>query len=155
MRKTILVFGMIAFLVMSSFSQGFMGQRWRERILEFKKVRLLEILKLDEQTSVKFLSRYTKFSNDIDAIEVERERVINEIEAKLRKGDKDGYDRAIQELIDLGKKEYELRLNFYKELKEILTDQQIAQVIVFERNFRREFMETVREMQRERMRRRF
>ncbi|CUU04027.1 hypothetical protein JGI3_00877 [Candidatus Kryptobacter tengchongensis] len=155
MRKTILVFGMIAFLVMSSFSQGFMGQRWRERILEFKKVRLLEILKLDEQTSVKFLSRYTKFSNDIDAIEVERERIVNEIEAKLRKGDKDGYDRAIQELIDLGKKEYELRLNFYKELKEILTDQQIAQVIVFERNFRREFMETVREMQRERMRRRF
>jgi len=155
MRKTILVFGMIAFLVMSSFSQGFMGQRWRERILEFKKVRLLEILKLDEQTSVKFLNKYTKFSNDIDAIEVERERVVNEIEAKLRKGDKDGYDRAIQELIDLGKKEYELRLNFYKELKEILTDQQIAQVIVFERNFRREFMETVREMQRERMRRRF
>jgi len=155
MRKTILVFGMIAFLVMSSFSQGFMGQRWRERILEFKKVRLLEILKLDEQTSVKFLSRYTKFSNDIDAIEVERERIVNEIEAKLRKGDKDGYDRAIQGLIDLGKKEYELRLNFYKELKEILTDQQIAQVIVFERNFRREFMETVREMQRERMRRRF
>jgi len=155
MRKTILVFGMIAFLVTSSFSQGFMGQRWRERILEFKKVRLLEILKLDEQTSVKFLSRYTKFSNDIDAIEVERERIVNEIEAKLRKGDKDGYDRAIQGLIDLGKKEYELRLNFYKELKEILTDQQIAQVIVFERNFRREFMETVREMQRERMRRRF
>ncbi|CUS96158.1 hypothetical protein [Candidatus Kryptobacter tengchongensis] len=155
MRKTILVFGMIAFLVMSSFSQGFMGQRWRERILEFKKVRLLEILKLDEQTSVKFLSRYTKFSNDIDAIEVERERIVNEIETKLRKGDKDGYDRAIQGLIDLGKKEYELRLNFYKELKEILTDQQIAQVIVFERNFRREFMETVREMQRERMRRRF
>lgn len=155
MRKTILVFGMIAFLVMSSFSQGFMGQRWRERILEFKKVRLLEILKLDEQTSVKFLNKYTKFSNDIDAIEVERERIVNEIEAKLRKGDKDGYDRAIQELIDLGKKEYELRLNFYKELKEILTDQQIAQVIVFERNFRREFMETVREMQRERMRRRF
>ncbi|CUU04874.1 hypothetical protein JGI2_01184 [Candidatus Kryptobacter tengchongensis] len=155
MRKTILVFGMIAFLVMSSFSQGFMGQRCRERILEFKKVRLLEILKLDEQTSVKFLSRYTKFSNDIDAIEVERERIVNEIEAKLRKGDKDGYDRAIQGLIDLGKKEYELRLNFYKELKEILTDQQIAQVIVFERNFRREFMETVREMQRERMRRRF
>ncbi|CUS84106.1 hypothetical protein [Candidatus Kryptobacter tengchongensis] len=155
MRKTILVFGMIAFLVTSSFSQGFMGQRWRERILEFKKVRLLEILKLDEQTSVKFLNKYTKFSNDIDAIEVERERVVNEIEAKLRKGDKDGYDRAIQELIDLGKKEYELRLNFYKELKEILTDQQIAQVIVFERNFRREFMEAVREMQRERMRRRF
>ncbi len=155
MRKTILVFGMIAFLVMSSFSQGFMGQRWRERILEFKKVRLLEILKLDEQTSVKFLNKYTKFSNDIDAIEVERERIVNEIEAKLRKGDKDGYDRAIQGLIDLGKKEYELRLNFYKELKEILTDQQIAQVIVFERNFRREFMETVREMQRERMRRRF
>ncbi|CUT05635.1 hypothetical protein [Candidatus Kryptobacter tengchongensis] len=155
MRKTILVFGMIAFLVMSSFSQGFMGQRWRERILEFKNFHLLVILNLHEQTYVKFLSRYTKFSNDIDAIEVERERIVNEIETKLRKGDKDGYDRAIQGLIDLGKKEYELRLNFYKELKEILTDQQIAQVIVFERNFRREFMETVREMQKERMRRRF
>lgn len=147
--------GLIVFLAMSLFSQGFMGQRWRERVLEFKKVRLLEILKLDEQTSVKFLNKYTKFSNDVDAIEIDRERIVNEIELKLRKGDKDGYDKAIQELINLEKKEYELRLSFYKELKEILTDQQIAQMIVFERNFRREFMEAVREMQRERMRRRF
>ncbi|MFN3135837.1 MAG: FAD-dependent oxidoreductase, partial [Candidatus Kryptonium sp.] len=67
----------------------------------------------------------------------------------------DDYDKLIQELVDLGKREYDLRLSFYKELRQILTEQQIAQVIVFERNFRREFMETVREMQRERMRRRF
>ncbi|MCS7229936.1 MAG: hypothetical protein RMJ81_06340 [Candidatus Kryptonium sp.] len=124
-------------------------------MLEFKKVRLLEILKLDEHKSVKFLNRYTKFSKDIEAIELERERIVNDIEIKLRKGDKEGYDKSIQELIELEKKEYEMRSNFYKELKEVLSDQQIAQVIVFERNFRREFMDAVREMQRERMRRRF
>lgn len=155
MKRTILAFLAIAFLSAMSFSQGFMGQRWRERVLEFKKVRLLEILKLDEQTSVKFLNKYTQFSRDVDEIELEKERIVNEIEIKLRRGDKDDYDKLIQDLVDLGKKEYDLRLSFYKELKQILTEQQIAQVIVFERNFRREFMETVREMQRERMRRRF
>ncbi len=132
-----------------------MEQRWRERILEFKKVRLLEILKLDEQSSVKFLSRYTKFSNDIEQIEIERGRIINEIEAMLKRGDKEGYNKSLQELIELGKKEYELRLNFYNELKDILTEQQIAQVVVFEWRFRREFMNAIRDIQRERMRRRF
>ncbi len=138
-----------------SFAQGPMVQRWRERVLEFKKVRLLEILKLDEQNSVKFLNKYTKFSRDMDEIEFERGKIIDEMEIKLRKGDKETYDKLIQGLVELNKREYNLRLNFYEELKQILTEQQIAQVIVFERNFRREFMETVREMQRERMRRRF
>jgi Spy/CpxP family protein refolding chaperone len=155
MRKTILIFASLVLFVAVSFSQGFMGQRWRERVLEFKKVRLLEILKLDEQTSVKFLNKYTKFSNEIDEIEIERDRIVNDLEAKLRKGDKEGYDKGIKDLIELEKKEYELRMNFYNELKEILTEQQVAQVVVFERNFRREFMNAIREMQRERMRRRF
>ncbi|MFN3135220.1 MAG: hypothetical protein ACK44H_06560, partial [Candidatus Kryptonium sp.] len=88
MKRTILAFLAIAFLSAMLFSQGFMGQRWRERVLEFKKVRLLEILKLDEQTSVKFLNKYTQFSRDIDEIELEKERIVNEIEIKLRKGDK-------------------------------------------------------------------
>lgn len=155
MRKITFILGLVIFFASSLSPQDFIGPRWRERVLEFKKVRLLEILKLDEHKSVKFLNRYTKFSKDIEAIELERERIVNDIEIKLRKGDKEGYDKSIQELIELEKKEYEMRSNFYKELKEVLSDQQIAQVIVFERNFRREFMDAVREMQRERMRRRF
>ncbi|MEN3037862.1 MAG: hypothetical protein ABDI07_01695 [Candidatus Kryptonium sp.] len=155
MKKIIVVLGSVIFFVSMLFSQDFIGPRWRERVLEFKKVRLLEILKLDEHSSVKFLNRYTKFSKDIEVLELERERIVNDIEIKLRRGDKDGYDKSIQELIELEKKEYEMRLSFYKELKEVLSDQQIAQVIVFERNFRREFMDAVREIQRERMRRRF
>ncbi len=155
MKRITLIFGLVIFLLGMSFAQGPMVQRWRERVLEFKKVRLLEILKLDEQNSVKFLNKYTKFSRDMDEIEFERGKIIDEMEIKLRKGDKETYDKLIQGLVELNKREYNLRLNFYEELKQILTEQQIAQVIVFERNFRREFMETVREMQRERMRRRF
>lgn len=155
MRRAILIIAMTLFSVSVLSAQGFMGQRWRERILEFKKVRLLEILKLDEQSSVKFLNKYTKFSNEIDKIELERERIVNEMELKLRHGDRDGYDKSIQELFELEEKEYEIRVNFYKELKDVLTEEQIARVIVFERNFRREFMNAIRDIQRERMRRRF
>lgn len=155
MRRAILIIAMTLFSVSVLSAQGFMGQGWRERILEFKKVRLLEILKLDEQSSVKFLNKYTKFSNEIDKIELERERIVNEMELKLRHGDRDGYDKSIQELFELEEKEYEIRVNFYKELKDVLTEEQIARVIVFERNFRREFMNAIRDIQRERMRRRF
>lgn len=155
MKKAILVFAAMLFLSNVLSAQDLMGQRWRERVLEFKKVRLLEILKLDEQNSVKFLNKYTKFSNELDQLELEREKVVNEIEVKLKRGDKEGYDKSIQELLELAKKEYEMRVNFYKELKDVLTEQQIAQVVVFERNFRREFMNAIRDIQRERMRRRF
>ncbi len=157
MRKIILTIVVVLFLANALSAQDYMGmgQRWRERILEFKKVRLLEILKLDEQNSVKFLNKYTKFSNEMDQLELERERIVSEMEFKLRRGDKEGYDKSVQELLELGKKEYEMRVNFYKELKDILTEQQIAQVVVFERNFRREFMNAIRDIQRERMRRRF
>jgi hypothetical protein len=61
----------------------------------------------------------------------------------------------MQDIFELERKENELKVNFYNELKGILSDRQIAQVIVFERNFNREFINTLREMQRERMRRRF
>ncbi len=157
MKKAILTIAMIFFLASVLSAQNYMGmgQRWRERILEFKKVRLLEILKLDEQNSVKFLNKYTKFSKEVDQLELERERIVSEMEFKLRRGDKEGYDKSIQELLELAKKEHEMRVNFYKELKDILTEQQIAQVVVFERNFRREFMSAIRDIQRERMRRRF
>lgn len=155
MRKIFFLIGLMALIFTTLFSQGFAERRWRERLLEFKKVRLLEILKLDEQTSVKFLNRYTKFSNDLDAIEIEKERIVKEIDLKLRKADKEGYDRLVQELMNLGRKECELRINFYKELREILTEQQVSQVIVFEWNFRREFINAVREMQREKRKGRF
>jgi hypothetical protein len=155
MKKAILIFAVTFFAVNVLSAQGFPEQRWRERLLEFKKVRLLEILKLDEQSSVRFLNKYTKFSNELDQLELEREKLVNEMEIKLKRGDKEGYDKSIQELFELGKKEYEIRLNFYKELKDVLTEQQIAQVIVFERNFRREFINAIRDIQRERMRKRF
>ncbi len=155
MKRLILILFVFAFFADHSLSQGFMRPMWRERILEFKKVRILEILKLDEQTSVKFLSKYSKFSNDMAQIEIEREKLINELEDKIKRGDNDNYDKLMQEILDLGRKEYELKVSFYNELKGILSDQQIAQVIVFERNFSREFINALREMQKERMRRRF
>jgi hypothetical protein len=155
MKRLILILFMFAFFAEFSSAQGFMRPMWRQRILEFKKVRLLEILKLDEQTSVKFLSRYSKFSDDLAQVWIERENLINELEVKINRGDKDGYDKLMQDIFELERKENELKVNFYNELKGILSDRQIAQVIVFERNFNREFINTLREMQRERMRRRF
>jgi hypothetical protein len=63
----------------------------------------------------------------------------------------DDYNQTFNALLDTDKKISGERLRFLTELKEVLSNKQIAQYIVFERNFVQELRQAVRDVQRDRI----
>ena len=123
-----------------------------DRIESWKKVRMLESLKLEEDQSTKFITRYNKHADAMHDFEKERNELVDTLDtqSKVNAADAD-YDQTFNLLLDIDKKISGERFHFLAELKEVLSDKQIAQYIVFERNFAQELRQAVRDVQRERM----
>ncbi len=126
--------------------------QWPDRIESYKKVRMLEALKLGEDQSVKFVSRYDKHLEIMHGFDKERNDLIDNLDSLSRSSASDGeFDDIYKNLLEIDKKIAGERQNFLSQLKEILSNKQIAVYIVFERNFVKELRQAVRDVQRERM----
>jgi Spy/CpxP family protein refolding chaperone len=119
-----------------------------DRIESFKKVRLLEILKLDEATSAKFMARYNRRMEKMRAAEGVRGEIVDKLEQQVASNASEAdLAQTFAALADQEKKMFEKRVTFISDLKEILTPQQVAQFIVFERTFNRDLRNIVRDVQ--------
>lgn len=126
-----------------------------DRIESYKKVRMLEVLKLDEEQSVKFVSRYNKHQELMHGFEKERNTLVDKLDEQTHASASDAdFDRTFADLLELEKKISGERHHFLDELKEVLSRKQAAEYIVFERNFVQELRKAIRDVQRERMRNR-
>ncbi len=147
----------VMFLVTSSLvAQQEHGNRSQQpamdRIESWKKVRMLESLKLEEDQSVKFIAKYNKHQDIMHEFEKERNDLVDKLDAQSKSdAEDDEYNQTFNTLLDIDKKIAGERLRFFMELKEILTIKQIAQFVVFERNFAQELRKAVRDVQRERL----
>ncbi len=123
-----------------------------DRIESYKKVRMLEALKLGEDQSVKFVTRYTKHQETMRGFEKQRNELVDKLDVQAKSDAGDGnYDQIFNALLDIDKKIASERQQFLTELKEVLSDKQIAEYIVFERNFVQELRQAIRDVQRERL----
>jgi len=123
-----------------------------DRIESWKKVRMLESLKLNEYQSTKFILRYNKHQATMHGFEKERNDLVDKLDSQSKsEAADDDYNQTFNALLDTDKKISGERLRFLAELKEVLSNKQIAQYIVFERNFVQELRQAVRDVQRERM----
>ena len=126
-----------------------------ERITQYKKLRLMEVVQMNEETSVRFFARYNKHEENILAIGRERNELIDQLQ-KLSKSNSN--DEALENVIkDIGMSEekvLEERTKFIKELRDILSLKQLSQFIVFERNFNKNLRELMRDVARDRWNRR-
>jgi hypothetical protein len=126
--------------------------QWPDRIESYKKVRMLEALKLDEDQSVKFVSRYDKHQEIMRGFDKQRNDLIDNLDTLSRSDAGDAaFDGIYGNLMEIDKQIAGERQKFLSELKEILSNKQIAEYIVFERNFVKELRQAVRDVQRERL----
>jgi Spy/CpxP family protein refolding chaperone len=127
--------------------------RAAERLEQFKKLRLMEVLKLDEETSIKFFARYNKQRDELMELNQKRNTLLDEL-AKLRREDASDkeFQKVLDELRGMGDPAVEIRVKFFDDISKILTTKQMADYLVFERNFIRNVREIMREMQGQRMR---
>jgi hypothetical protein len=123
----------------------------RERLEELKKIRLIEQLKLDEETSVRFFSRYNKNAEEMRALGKKRDDLIDELQLKVKRNAPDAeYKSLLAEIMELGSQAIEQREKYFDDLAEILPASKLATYIVFERNFYANIRDLMRQYQRER-----
>lgn len=125
-----------------------------ERLESYKKVRMIEALKLDEETGIKLINRYNEHRKVIKQLETERMEVMDKLELQVQSPVADAeYQKNINELFEIERKIMDARKKYLENLKEIFSTKQIAEYIVFERNFMKDLRNIVNDVQKQRMRR--
>jgi hypothetical protein len=115
-----------------------------KKIEELEKIKLLDVLNLDEATSVKLFTRRNQNRTKIWDIEDKINEDLQNIELEIKKG-KDMDVSKIQKLnedycilsMDVEKE----KMSFIRSISDILTPEQIGKYIVFERRFREDIRE--------------
>jgi len=110
-----------------------------KKIEELEKIKLLDVLNLDEATSVKLFTRRNQNRTKIWDIEDKINEDLQNIELEVKKG-KDMDVSKIQKLnedyCNLSMDVEKEKMSFIRSISDILTPEQIGKYIVFERRFR-------------------
>lgn len=154
-RLTSLLIVFLLFVQADSFTQQRHQrmQEGRDRLETLRQVKMIEALNLDEETAVRLSIFYKRHQDKIRDLHQEIDSLIDELEAAIDENKPENVLRQIQS--DINEKRnaiHEHRLNLYREIEGILTPRQVAKLIVFERNFNRDMLEIMHEVQRDRRR---
>jgi hypothetical protein len=122
-----------------------------ERVEQYKKIRLMEVLDLDEQTSIKFFARYNKNQELLRDLRKQQVQALGRVQAlRKSKASDDEYDKIISDLLSFEKQVNEAKAKYVDELKQVLTSKQLAEYLVFETRFQQNLRDLLRDMPRNR-----
>jgi len=113
----------------------------REKLEQLEKIKLIESLDMDEDTSIRFFARRNESKREIQELEKETEDIIFELEKSFNIEDKNQDEKQKQLISEMlkNRESIELKRNqFINSLGDILSTEQIAKLIVFEKKFRDE-----------------
>ena len=115
----------------------------REKIEQLEKIKLIETLNMDEQTTLKFFARRNESRDRIDKLNDSLNVITDDLEAKFSKGDQSGYKELINKHLAIQKQIAAEHTQFINSLYDILTTEQVAKFIVFEKRFRDQIREFI------------
>ena len=148
MQKLYLKIGMYALIIMliSAFtlsaqpfgnSQGRGRQVW-EKMSQMKKMKMLEILDLDEASANKFLAKYTVWEKKIEDQRQKIQDAFLDLKQSLNSVDKVSIiEKKTETVVSLQDGMLEMLKNMRNDMKNVLDDVQYAKYILFEHNFKR------------------
>jgi len=149
MLKSYLKFSAVIGLCLIVASAGMFAQRGKgpgakEKIATMKKVKLLEILDLDEKASDAFLAKYTSWENKIEESRMELDKSMDELEKSLKSGDSKEAITEKTEAVRKKQKEFaDMLFNAQTDIKSILGETNFAKYVLFEHKFREELQKQI------------
>ena len=143
MKKSFIILFAIILLTSISFPQQMRekGMKHRDKLEQLEKIKLIEALDLDEETSIRFFARRNDSKKEIQELDKKADAIIFELEKSFNSDDKNQDEKQKQLISGMLKtrESIELRRNqFINSLDDILSTEQIAKLIVFEKKFRDE-----------------
>lgn len=122
-----------------------------DRIANLRKVRLIEILDLKEEQSVRFLARLNEHEKNRRELMKERGDALDRVDRLIRnKADDKDFEKAFADVSAVDDKMVADRREFFAGLSDILSQEQRAKMLIFERRFEKELREAMREAQKQR-----
>jgi preprotein translocase subunit YajC len=121
-------------------------QHAREKIEQLEKIKLIEVLQMNEETTLRFFSRRADHQREMEEQQKILKEKINELELLLKsdrillEGD---LKASIDEVLFLKDNLEKMRIEFIQSLNDILTYDQIAMYIVFETRFKQELRKLI------------
>lgn len=135
-------------LVVSSYPQQDREKMMKQRskLHQLEKIKLIEALNLDEDTSVKFFARRNEMQKQIESLEDKSDDILKKLEQTLDVNDKSNeatQRQLINELSNLKENIESTKKQFINSLNDILSTDKIARYIVFEQKFRDEIRKII------------
>jgi hypothetical protein len=119
-----------------------------ERVEQFKKIRMMEMMGMDEQTSIKFFARYNKNAEAMKDLRQQQIKALGQIQAlRKAKASENEYGKVINELRSLEDQVSQTKSKYLDDLRDVLTNKQLAEYLVFELRFQQNLRELVRDAQ--------
>jgi len=108
------------------------------KIEQLEKIKIIEELNLDEETTLRFFSRRNEHRERQRGLIETRNQLFKTLSENFDAEEDINYEDKMAEIIEIEKNMLTERENFYNSLSDILTDKELVQLIVFEFNFRHE-----------------
>jgi hypothetical protein len=148
-----LSFGLVVLAPLTGFGQGMRpdGPQHFERLEQLRKVRLIEFLDLKEEQSVRFFARLNEHEREKKALMEEKNETLDRIERLIRnRGKEEEFRKLFSDVESVDQKISDVQRSFFAGLSDILTVEQQAKLLLFERHFTKELREAMMEIQRRR-----
>ncbi len=117
-----------------------------DKIAQLEKIKLIESLEMNEETTLRFFARRNENQSKIDELGNKIDKKLEELN-NLVNSDNSIEDEKYKTIIDeINKLHQQVGIEkekFIRSLSDILTYRQIAKYIVFERNFREELRDAI------------
>ena len=143
MKILFLTIGLIIVSSIQSISQMHDNppHRMRDKLNQLEKIKLIEVLEMNEETTLRFFSRRNEHQVKIDELAKRGDEIITQMEVIFKAGKV--YTEAelkslIEEANTIHTEIVQTKSNFINSLDDILTTEQIAKLIIFERRFKDE-----------------
>lgn len=129
------------------------GERPHERIEQWKKVRLIEILDLKEDQSVRFFARLKEHDLVRRTLMKEKGEALDRLDRLVRnRASEADLEKAFPDVLAVDDRMRDEQRKYFAGLADLLTPEQRAKLLLFERQFEKELREAMREAQRKRWR---
>jgi hypothetical protein len=143
MKVLILLVLTVLFFSTNLFSQKgkWQDEEMRAKFEELENIKLIETLKMDEETTLRFFSRKSEHKLQQDEIQQKIREDIENLDVILKSGRAVTTEELKSKIDEINNLELQLEKNkveFLNSLSDILSYEQIAKLIIFEKRFRNE-----------------
>lgn len=111
----------------------------KNKIQEIKMWKLTRRLNLTEEQSARFFPRYNKYQDEVfDNFEKMHDKMFKLRELMNSNGTDKQIDQAVNDILSSQTRNHEIIHKYVKQFREVLSAQQVAELIVFEHDFSRD-----------------